>query len=50
MLPRLCLILTAFAWQSCVAVVPEPRVAPQIVRLPVSEGTGLTFRRISTSD
>src|SRR3569833_3018511 len=47
---RLCLILVVFAWRSGFAVVPEPRIAPQIVRMPVSEGTGLSFRRISTSD
>ena len=50
MVTRLCLILVVFAWRSGFAVVPEPRIAPQIVRLPVSEGTGLSFRRISTSD
>jgi ligand-binding sensor domain-containing protein len=32
------------------AVVPEPRILPQIVRLPVTESTGLSFRRISTAD
>jgi ligand-binding sensor domain-containing protein/signal transduction histidine kinase len=45
----LCVILTAFAWQAYAAV-PEPRLEPQTVRVPVIEGTGLSFRRISTSD
>src|SRR3569833_2989358 len=47
---RLCLILVVFAWRSGIADVPEPRIATQIVSLTVREGTGLSFRRISTSD
>src|SRR3954471_12300290 len=47
---RRILILVALAWQGCMAAPPEPRVSPQIVRVPVSEGTGLSFRRLSTAD
>ena len=50
MLLRLGLIVTVLAWQICVAAVPEPRIAPNIVHTSVSEGTGLSFRRISTTD
>lgn len=45
----ICALLIAFGRQVGGAV-PEPRVEPQTVRVPVIEATGLSFRRISTAD
>jgi ligand-binding sensor domain-containing protein len=33
-----------------VGAIPQPRVAPEVIHIPVVEGSGLSFRRLSTAD